>query len=71
MDEESQTIREFASLLKIGEKTAYSMAQNTELPGGKVQAQWRFRRSDIDAWIDEQARQGGDNNDVNEPEEGA
>ena len=52
-DGEILTIREVAALLKIGEKTAYTMAQSGELPGFKVRGQWRFRRCDIDAWIHE------------------
>jgi excisionase family DNA binding protein len=50
-DDEILTIREVAALLKIGEKTAYTMAQAGELPGFKVRGQWRFRRSDLDDWI--------------------
>jgi len=50
-------IRDVAALLKIGEKTAYTMAQDGDLPGFKVRGQWRFRRSDIDAWISEQVEQ--------------
>jgi excisionase family DNA binding protein len=46
------TIREVADLLKIGEKTAYTMAQRHQLPGFKVGGQWRFRRADIDKWIE-------------------
>ena len=60
MDEEILTIRELAALLKIGEKTAYTMAQSGELPGFKVRDQWRFRRSDIDAWIDKQVHPATD-----------
>lgn len=52
------TIREVADLLKIGEKTAYTMAQSGELPGFKVRGQWRFRRSDIDVWIRSQVEAG-------------
>ncbi len=52
-NDEILTIREVAVLLKIGGKTAYTMAQSGELPGFKVRGQWRFRRSDIDAWIHE------------------
>jgi len=51
VEDEILTIRELAALLKIGEKTAYTMAQSGELPGFKVRDQWRFRRADIDAWI--------------------
>lgn len=50
------TIKEVAALLKIGEKTAYTMAQSGELPCFKVRGQWRFRRDDIFAWIEEQKR---------------
>lgn len=66
MADEILTIREVADLLKIGEKTAYTMAQAGELPGFKVRGQWRFRRSDIDGWIAAQLdrargrREGGD-----------
>lgn len=50
-DDEILTIRDVAALLKVGEKTIYTMAQTGDLPGFKVRGQWRFRRSDIDAWI--------------------
>lgn len=45
------TLKEVAALLKIGEKTTYSMVQLGELPGFKVRGQWRFRVADIDAWM--------------------
>ncbi len=59
-DDEILTIREVAAHLKIGEKTAYTMAQSGELPGFKVRGQWRFQRIELDRWIDEQPRGGGD-----------
>lgn len=60
MEDQILTIRELAALLKIGEKTAYTMAQNGELPGFKVRDQWRFRRVDIEAWIDKWVHLGDD-----------
>jgi excisionase family DNA binding protein len=39
VDDEILTIREFAALLKIGKKNAYTMAQSGELPGFKVRDQ--------------------------------
>ena len=48
------TIREVAALLRVVEKTVYTMAQKSEIPGFKVRGQWRFKRNDIDAWIDSQ-----------------
>ena len=38
-DDEILTIREVTAHLKIGEKTAYTMAQSGELPGFKVRGQ--------------------------------
>ena len=55
--DEILTIRDVAALLKIGEKTAYTMAQSGNLPGFKVRGQWRFRRADLDAWICQQVEQ--------------
>ena len=41
------TIRKVVTLLRIGEKTAYTMAQNGELPGFKVRGQWRLMRGSM------------------------
>ena len=48
------TLPEVAVLLKVAEKTVYTMAQRGQLPAFKVRGQWRFRRSDLDHWIDQQ-----------------
>ncbi len=53
-------IKEVATLLRVGEKTVYSMAQSGELPAFKVRGQWRFSRKDIEAWIDRQKRAARD-----------
>ena len=53
-NEEVFKIKDVAALLKVGEKTVYSMAQSGELPAFKVRGQWRFSRKDIDAWIEQQ-----------------
>lgn len=47
------TLQEVADLLKVAEKTVYTMVQGNELPGFKVRGQWRFKRSDLDQWIEE------------------
>lgn len=46
--------QEVATLLKIAQRTAYAMMQRGDLPGFKVGGQWRFKRADIDSWIEEQ-----------------
>ena len=53
-NEEVLKIKEVAALLKVGEKTVYSMTQSRELPAFKVRGQWRFSRKDIDDWIEQQ-----------------
>ena len=52
METDILTIREVAAYLRITEKTAYRLAASQKLPGFKVGGSWRFRRSEIDAWIE-------------------
>lgn len=53
MTDDIWTIKELADYLKLKEKTAYALAAKGELPGFKVGGSWRFRRSDIERWIEE------------------
>ena len=54
MSDEILTLPEVAQLLKVAEKTVYTMAQRCELPAFKVRGQWRFKRADLDEWIEQQ-----------------
>ncbi len=54
MTDEILTLPEVAQLLKVAEKTVYSMAQKGLLPAFKVGGQWRFKRADLDQWIEDQ-----------------
>jgi excisionase family DNA binding protein len=45
-------IKEVAAYLKINQATAYHWAQAGRLPGIKIGRIWRFRREDIDLWLD-------------------
>src|SRR5690606_6750341 len=54
MMDEILTLPEVAQLLKVAEKTVYTMAQKGELPAFKVRGQWRFKRVDLDQWIEQQ-----------------
>lgn len=56
MSDEILTVQEVAALLKVADKTVYTMAQNGEIPAFKVRGQWRFRRADLDAWMAKQTR---------------
>jgi excisionase family DNA binding protein len=54
MPDEIMTLPEVADLLKVAEKTVYTMAQKAQLPAFKVRGQWRFKRDDLDSWIEQQ-----------------
>ena len=54
MTDQILTLREVAAYLKLAEKTAYKLAAAGKLPGFKVGGSWRFKREDIDRWIEEQ-----------------
>ena len=54
MREDILTIREVAEYLKVTERTLYRLAQEAKIPAFKVGASWRFKRVDIDAWIEGQ-----------------
>ena len=64
MSDEILTLPEVAQLLKVAEKTVYTMAQKGEVPAFKVRGQWRFKSADLDHWIEDQksanaGRRGG------------
>jgi len=48
------TVKEVATLLRVDEKTVYRLAKKRELPGFKVAGAWRFKREDIESWIEKQ-----------------
>jgi excisionase family DNA binding protein len=56
MADEVLTIREAAALLKLAEKTVYTMAQAGEIPAFKIRGQWRITRSEFDRWLAAQPR---------------
>ena len=53
---EIMTVKELSEYLKIAEKTAYRLVSNKKVPGFKIGGSWRFRKSEIDAWINEQEK---------------
>lgn len=58
MNDDILTIPEVAELLRIAEKTVYTLAQRGEIPAFKVGGQWRFSRGAIQGWIDNRSRVG-------------
>lgn len=56
MKDDILTVRDIAEMLKLAEKTVYSLVADREIPGFKVGGSWRFRKSEIDRWIKEKEK---------------
>lgn len=54
--DQAMTVRDVAGYLNVDEKTVYRLAKRGELPGFKVAGAWRFKRSDLEDWIDNQKK---------------
>jgi len=48
---EIMTIEEVAAYLRVSERTVYDWAQKGDLPGGKLGTTWRFKREDVENWV--------------------
>ena len=48
---EIMTIEEVATYLRVSERTVYDWAQKGDLPGGKLGTTWRFKRDDVENWV--------------------
>ncbi|BAJ01318.1 methylation-associated defense system helix-turn-helix domain-containing protein MAD1 [Shewanella violacea] len=53
MTDQILTLKEVAAYLKLTDKTAYRLASEGKLPGFKVGGSWRFKREDLEAWIED------------------
>lgn len=49
-------IRQLSEYLMVSEKTIYRMLDKGLLPALRIGAQWRFRKRDIDGWLDERVK---------------
>ncbi|WP_457648374.1 helix-turn-helix domain-containing protein [Profundibacter sp.] len=59
--DQAMTVRDVAGYLNVDEKTVYRLAKRGELPGFKVAGAWRFKRSDLEDWIDNQKKAATNN----------
>ena len=53
-DHEILTLEEVAHYLRLKPQTLYKWAQERRIPAVKLGKEWRFRRSIIDRWLDQQ-----------------
>ncbi len=45
-------VKQVAEYLQLKESTIYSWAQDGKIPAIKIGRTWRFRRSDLDSWLE-------------------
>jgi excisionase family DNA binding protein len=48
------TIKQVAEFLNLAEKTVYRMANDGEIPAFKIGGSWRFKRSEVEEWLEQQ-----------------
>ena len=48
------TTEEVLGCLKVNPRTIYRLIKTGELPAIRIGRQWRFRRADLNEWIDRQ-----------------
>jgi PTS system nitrogen regulatory IIA component len=53
IDDDILTIEEVAKYLRVSERTVYDWAQKAEIPAGKIGTVWRFKKSDIEKWVND------------------
>ncbi len=54
------TLAEVAAYLRLSKDTVYRMASAGRLPASKVGSQWRFRRDDVEQWLETNKNVRGD-----------
>jgi PTS system nitrogen regulatory IIA component len=47
------TLEEVANYLRVSERTVYEWAQKGEIPAGKIGMVWRFKKPEIEHWVNE------------------
>jgi PTS system nitrogen regulatory IIA component len=53
IEDDILTIEEVARYLRVSERTVYDWAQRGEIPSGKIGTVWRFKKSEIEKWVND------------------
>jgi excisionase family DNA binding protein len=51
---ELMTTREVLHYLRVTPRTVYRLIREGDLPAVRIGGRWRFRRTDIEAWLERQ-----------------
>ncbi|MDR0584307.1 MAG: PTS sugar transporter subunit IIA [Treponema sp.] len=58
IEDDILTIEEVAKYLRVSGRTVYDWAQRGEIPSGKIGTVWRFKKSEIENWVNERISAG-------------
>ena len=64
-DDDILTLEEVAKYLRVSERTIYDCAQKGEIPAGKIRASWRFKKTEIDKWVNDKLTSSALNPTIN------
>ena len=67
IDETFLTTEEVLEYLQVNLRTVYRLIKAGKIPAVRVGRQWRFRKRDIDAWLDSQRARGSASRSVQTP----
>ncbi|HET7698143.1 MAG TPA: response regulator [Vicinamibacterales bacterium] len=67
IDESFLTTEEVLEYLQVNLRTVYRLIKAGKIPAIRVGRQWRFRKRDIDAWLESQRPRGGRSAPVSAP----
>jgi excisionase family DNA binding protein len=56
IDDPLLTTREVMAILRVDTRTVYRLIRSRNIPAVRVGRQWRFRRSDLEGWLDRDRR---------------
>lgn len=62
------TVTEVAVFLRLGETTVYKWAKAGTIPGRKIGGTWRFSRRALEAWLQGQLSQNGQDAAARDPD---
>jgi PTS system nitrogen regulatory IIA component len=53
IEDEILTIEDVAKYLRVSERTVYDWAQKGDIPSGKIGTAWRFKKTEIENWVND------------------
>ena len=52
------TLKDLAEYLQVSKEKIYHLARGRNIPAYKIGSQWRFKRKEVDKWIEENNKHG-------------